>query len=185
MDRRQQKSRKAIFEAFNSLIMLKKYTDITVQDITERANVGRSTFYAHFDTKDALLREMCTELFEHVVSEHDRAEKTHDFSSGVYDTESIITHILYHIRDNHYNIVGILRGESGNLFLNFFKQYLVSIFQNELHGKLKQVNVPEDYLYHHISCSFVDTLNWWIQGGLKESPETVEHYFRNVMAAVL
>jgi AcrR family transcriptional regulator len=185
MDRRQKKSREAIFAAFSSLITQKKYSDITVQDITDRANVGRSTFYAHFDTKDALLREMCTELFDHVVSEHGEAEETHDFSGGGNDAESIITHILYHIRDNHYNIVSILNGESGNLFLHYFKQYLVSVFKNELHGRPRKADVPEDYLYHHISCSFVDTLNWWIQGGLKEPPETVEHYFRSVMASVL
>ena len=147
--------------------------------------MGRSTFYAHFDTKDALLREMCTELFDHVVHDHDAAEKTHDFSGEANDTDSIITHILYHIKDNHCNIAGILDSESGGLFQYYFRQYLVDIFRNELHGKLRQVDVPEEYLYHHISCSFVDTLNWWVQNGMQQSPETVERYFRSVMAAVL
>ncbi|MPM21437.1 hypothetical protein SDC9_67881 [bioreactor metagenome] len=185
MDRRQRKSREAIFGAFNSLITQKKYTDITVQDIIDRADVGRSTFYAHFDTKDSLLSEMCTELFDHVVRDHDEAEETHDFSGGDNDTDSIITHILYHLKDNHHNIVGIFKGESGDLFLRFFKQYLTIVFKDELCGKLKQVDVPEGYLYHHISCSFVDTLNWWIKNEMKQSPETVEGYFHSVMAAVL
>ncbi len=185
MDRRQKKTREAIFEAFTGLIAKKKYADITVQDIIDRADVGRSTFYAHFDTKDALLREMCTVLFDHVVCDHDEVEKTHDFSGGANDTDSIITHILYHMKDNHYNIAGILNGESGDVFLHYFKQYLTDIFRNELHGKLKPVDVPEDYLYHHISCSFVDTLNWWMQSGMKQPPETVERYFRSVMGAVL
>ncbi|MCI1727594.1 MAG: TetR/AcrR family transcriptional regulator [Lachnospiraceae bacterium] len=180
MDRRQKKSREAIFEAFSSLIMQKEYSEITVQDITEKANVGRSTFYAHFDTKDALLKEVCTSLFDHVVRDHAEAEKTHDFSGGKNDTDSMITHILYHVKDNRYNITGILHGESGSLFLHYFKQYLTGIFRNEFHGRLRKTDVPEDYLYHHISCSFVDTLNWWIEDGMKESPETVEHYFRSV-----
>jgi hypothetical protein len=46
------------------------------------------------------------------------------------------------------------------------------------------MDVPEDYLYNHISCSFVDTLKWWIGGGMKESPEEMEKYFRAVMASV-
>ena len=69
MDRRQQKTRTAIFQAFRKLLEIKRFDHITVQEIIEEANVGRSTFYALFPTMDELLKAMCTDLFCQVFSE--------------------------------------------------------------------------------------------------------------------
>ena len=51
MDRRQRKTREAIFNAFITLLSKKNYNGITVGEIIEVANIGRATFYAHFETK--------------------------------------------------------------------------------------------------------------------------------------
>ena len=54
MDRRQRKTRQAIFAAFTQLLSQKDFGDITVGEIIATADVGRATFYAHFETKDYL-----------------------------------------------------------------------------------------------------------------------------------
>lgn len=66
MDRRQKKTRKAIFTAFTELIKEESYSKITVQQIIDKADIGRTTFYSHFETKDELLNAFCTDIFDHV-----------------------------------------------------------------------------------------------------------------------
>jgi len=186
MDRRQQKTREAIFGAFNRLLSKKRYTNITVQEIIDEANVGRSTFYAHFETKDELLREMCSEIFAHVVSDHLSSEETHDFSDKDDDTDTVVTHILYHLKDNSKNIIGILTCESGELFLRYFKQYLNSVFTEYFGGQIeKSKELPFDLLLTHISSSFVEMVNWWIQNDMKQTPEQMEGYFAAVILPIL
>jgi len=54
-DRRTQKTKKFLAEALRDLILEKGYDAVTIQDIIDRANVGRSTFYAHYESKEQLL----------------------------------------------------------------------------------------------------------------------------------
>ena len=183
MDRRQQKTRNAIFDAFGSLLSSKSYSKITVQEIIDEADIGRTTFYAHFQTKDDLLREMCTDLFEHVFSEDLSAESTHDFSMQTGDPHAMITHILYHLLDNKRNIIGILTCGSGELFLGFFRQYLNELMAVRLlgDGRHHTQKVPHDFLLSHISGSFVSMVQWWIKNRLRQTPEELTESFMAVI----
>lgn len=187
MDRRQKKTRDAIFAAFGDLLSQKGYGKITVQEIIDAANVGRSTFYAHFETKDDLLREMCTELFDHVFSDSLIIENTHDFSWANGDADAMITHMLYHLRDNRDLIAPLLTSESGDIFLRFFKQYLNDLItQHLLKGMVrKNALVPDDFLVHHISGTFVEMVHWWLRSNMLQSPEEMAGYFVAVVYPII
>lgn len=174
MDRRQQKTRQAIFTAFSSLLEKKSYGNITVQEIIDEANIGRSTFYAHFETKDELLHAMCTDIFQHVFSHELKQEKNHDFSSDNHGLEKKLTHILYHLQENRKNLKGILGCESGELFMKFFKRYLWDIFSDYMPDA---AHTAEDYLLNHAVCSFAETVRWWITGHPHFTPEQVSSLF--------
>lgn len=178
MDRRQQKTRDAIFKAFSLLLETKRYSHITVQEIIDEANIGRSTFYAHFETKDELLKAMCTDIFSHVFSDELMTEKTHDFSGENNGLEGRLAHILHHLNDSEKNIAGILSSESGELFMGYFKVYLTEMFSKYL-GSI-QFNAPADFVLNHLVGGFSETVKWWIDHKMKYTPEETARYYIEV-----
>lgn len=179
MDRRQQKTREAIFQAFSKLLETKRFNHITVQEIIDEANVGRSTFYAHFETKDELLRAMCTDIFLHVFSEVLKSEKTHDFSEAGNHLEARLTHVLYHLKDREKDLRGILSCESGDLFMGYFKGYLKELFGR--YFKECRMPVPEEFMMNHLVGSFAEAVKWWMNGHMKYSPEEMAGYYMAVI----
>lgn len=175
MDRRQQKTRQAIFEAFGRLLERKNFRNITVQEIIDGANVGRSTFYAHFETKEDLLKAMCTDIFQHVFSDDLKRETDHDFSGAGHDFEKEVTHLLYHLRDNRKNLKGLLSCDSGDIFMKYFKDYLYEMFPSYVE-KL-QPHAPFSYVLDMTVCSFAETVRWWITENEGYTPEQVASYF--------
>lgn len=175
MDRRQQKTRQAIFNAFSSLLERKSFGNITVQEIIDEANVGRSTFYAHFETKESLLKAMCTDIFQHVFSDDLGQESNHDFSNAGHNFEKEITHILYHLQDNQKNLKGLLSCDSGEIFMGYFKGYLQEIFPSFI--KKLHHTAPSEYVLSMTICNFAETVRWWITEHSEYTPEQIASYF--------
>ncbi len=173
MDRRQKKTRKAIYGAFTRLLETKSYSSLTVQDIIDEADIGRSTFYAHFETKDELLRAMCTDIFDHVFSDEIMGEAHHDFS----DRNSFrdhITHILYHLSEEQHSIRGIFSGECGEVFMRFFREYLYKVFESRL---TDDGDIPREYRLDHAVSSFAETVRWWQSGHSGYTPDEISRFY--------
>lgn len=179
MDRRQRKTREAIFAAFTELLSEKEFGRITVGEIIERADVGRATFYAHFETKDFLLKELCEELFAHIfeASTGDADAHTHIFDCDAPD--SVFLHLLQHLQKNDNNILELLSCPNNELFLRYFKAELVKLIesQKELFEEGMANELPEDFRLNHIAATLVETVRWWIDNGMSESAEEITGYF--------
>ena len=187
MDRRQQKTRAAIFSAFTALLAEKSYSKITVQEIIDIANVGRTTFYAHFETKDDLLKELCKELFGHIISSAMDCTHTHGLYSAGNVPESVFCHLLQHLQENDNNIIDLLSCESSEIFLRFFKDSLNGLIWSQFVNQDRKTNIdiPQDFLINHISGSFVEMVLWWIKGRMKQTPENLDRYFRAVIEPIM
>ena len=179
MDRRQRKTRDSIFSAFTSLLEKKNYNQISVQEIIDSADIGRTTFYAHFETKDYLLKALCEELFGHIIDTALGLPHGHFHCSCSKEADSVFLHLLRHLQENDLNILGLLSSENNEIFLRYFKSGLKSLIISQYaeKGNLNKSKLPQDYLVNHISSSFVETVSWWISHNMKETPETITEYF--------
>lgn len=179
MDRRQRKSREAIFTALIQLLEKKDFSQITVGQIIERADVGRTTFYAHFETKEYLLKELCRDLFCHVLDAAQGNQTAHRHLFHCDAPDSVFLHLLQHLLRNDNHILQLLAGQNNGLFLQYFKENLREIVESQLplfEGRRNE-KLPESFWIDHIASTFVETVRWWVDHGMKEPPETIFEYF--------
>jgi len=179
MDRRQRKTREAIFKAFIELLSEKEFGQITVGEIISRADVGRATFYAHFETRDFLLKALCEELFCHIFDAMNKENPEHRHLFDCEAPDSVFLHLFQHVRNNDNNLLKLLSGRNNELFLRYFRSNLqrLVISQLPLFAARKDTRLPDEFWTDHVAATFVETLRWWIDHGLKESPETITEYF--------
>lgn len=63
MNKKIEDTNEKIYNAFSEVLLLKDYNDVRIQDVLDKSGVARSTFYAHYKTKEDLLKSVCTTIF--------------------------------------------------------------------------------------------------------------------------
>jgi AcrR family transcriptional regulator len=179
MDRRRRKTREAIFSAFTELLSKKSFENITISEVIEQADVGRATFYAHFETKDFLLRELCSELFEHVLESAMGNSRAHSHIFDCEASDTVFLHLFKHFQKNDNGILKLISGSSGELFIKYFKADLIklvkvniSLFDDKISKRL-----PQDYAINHIASTFLEALRYWTETGMTLTAEKINEYF--------
>lgn len=179
MDRRQRKTRDAIFEAFTQLLKEKNVQQITVGEIIARADVGRATFYAHFETKDYLLKAFCEDLFCHIFDSVEGGANTHHHLFTCCPPTPIFLHLLQHLQKNDHQILQLLSCRNNDVFLRYFKEGLLRLAERQVDASGEANDLlPRDFRIHHIAVTFTETVRWWIeQDNMNTAPETIHRYF--------
>jgi AcrR family transcriptional regulator len=173
-DRRVQKTRRLLLEALGSLLHEKRFEEIVVQEILDRANVGRSTFYTHFRDKEELLRSAIRDVLHASAagasSPVRRSERVLQFSRPMFE------HNAQHLRGGK----GATGFRSRAMVHERLRLELAARIAEELRagGRRSPSRVPAELLVQHVTSTFVVVLNWWVESGSKLSPAEVDETFR-------
>lgn len=185
MDRRQRKTREHIFEAFTQLLSQKDVNKITVGEIIEKADVGRATFYAHFPTKDFLIKDLNEELFCHVFDSMNGEDGEHKHIFGCREPRSAYLHLFKHLQNNDNGILDLLSSPNNELFLRYFKEGLIKLIENDYKSSDEtwKDELPKSFWVNHLAATFVETIRWWVKNGRKEAPEEITRFYLTAINA--
>jgi AcrR family transcriptional regulator len=159
-------------EALVQLIQEKDYSTITVSDIIDRANVGRSTFYAHYSDKDALLLDQMDRVIEFLSQGSLHSQDFPYFPSLGF---------LQHVGGDHYELYkSLVWGPGMDLITKHLQKSLSQKVEQGLQNSGRDFDVPLPILASFVTGSFLNLLKWWLENKRVHSPEQMNEYFMKV-----
>ena len=167
--------------ALNSLILKKRYESITIKDICDTANVGRSTFYAHYTDKDDLKRKGFEPLRRLLI---DRQMNSLAMSGNIKDRSFGFSLAMFeHARDHKDHYRALVGGRGGTVSLGTIRQVLSDLVRDELvviPGKKSADTIPRELAIQYFVGAYMAVLTWWLDGGAKLPPQRIDAIFRRL-----
>lgn len=173
MDRRQRKTRKAILNACISLIEEKDFAKITVNDIANRADINRGTFYLHFldkyDMMESFEMEMIEKIEEAIVKNLPEKPSNIDFIETRYDT---LVQLLSSFEENKDLMRFILKANYAS-FLTKWRERLKQIVSQIILPKIEHLkyDVPFDLFVNIFTSLAMGLIEYQIQSDEPVNPE--------------
>jgi AcrR family transcriptional regulator len=159
-DRRVRRTRTLLQDAFISLVLEKGYEKTTIQDILDRADVGRSTFYAHYRDKEALFTERFDRIRGHLQRE----------LGAITPAEPIdVTLPAALIFENAYRNQRVYRAlcgkQGGALVLRYLRRLVADTLRERLRPQFSETGtgVPADVAAEFYTAAALGLLVWWIE----------------------
>lgn len=181
IDRRVNRTRTALQKAHISLILEKGYEATTVEDICDVANVGRSTFYAHYTSKDDLRRSGLEHLRKELV---DRQRHALAMPGDIRDRSLGFSLTMFeHARDHRDLYKALVGGRGGAIALGAIRQILSDMVRNELAATIDRKSaeiIPRELTVQFIVGAFMAVMTWWLDGGAGLPPQRVDAMFRRL-----
>jgi AcrR family transcriptional regulator len=169
-DRRVRRTERALREAFVALVLERGYDKVSVEDITERADVARATFYAHYADKDELLTSVFSELVEEVMTRLTLREGPWDVAR-THMVEESYKHAA-ELRDL-YRVC--LSGAGDGRARDAYRSALIGSvevnFSERIRGLGKDPRVPLEIMSRVFAGTHMALLIAWLDGELEYSAE--------------
>ena len=193
MDRRIQRTRQSLRTALLELIKEKGYDAISIEEITERANVGRATFYLHYKDKEDLLLEEFSEMANDKV----QVLSEIPFSAWLQSQEDTapaggkrpappLLIVFEHIYDNSELYYILLKSEKSSRIVERIRKISTAAIVKFMETKAKtdpiplHFKVPIEFFAAFFSGALLSTVDWWLEEEMRHTPGEITRLFQNL-----
>lgn len=184
LDRRSQRTRDALHGALVDLIAERGWDDITVQDVCDHANIGRSTFYSHYTGKDALLvgglGDLQAELQRQAQARATSVAAGGDAGVGF----GFVLGLIEHAHEQRKLFRGLIGRRSGYVVHQRFHEMVMRLVQDHLPPPVPG-GLPPEAAARWLAAGFVELLSWWVEQATPMPTTELEALFIELAQPVL
>ena len=174
VDRRVRRTKKSLEDALIALTLEKDYDEITIQEITDRADIGYRTFFRHYSDKDELLKDVLSttmvELRELMVPPQSDFFADPNIKS-TYLVSGVILFRHVHERSDLYRV--LLRSE--NTLVESVMEFAIRGFEENFES-LSEPDIPIEIIANHMVSGTIALVRWWLDTEMSYPPEVMGEY---------
>lgn len=176
-DRRVQRTRRSLRDALISLLVERGWDDINIQVLCERADIGRSTFYLHFQNKEQLLVSGFDDLRAGLRAQPVIAN---DGTSGLLP---FVRGLIEHVYEQRTLFRAVIGRRSGHIVQKRFREMVNQLVEEEI--PLPATGWKRDAGARYVAGAFVELLAWWVDAGNARTADDIEHLFYQLTLPVI
>ena len=179
-DRRIRRTQKLLGEALIAVALEKGYKNITIQDVTERADIGYRTYFRHYAGLDELLMDVAQARLDEIYGILDIPSSDEEIDDPVRFFRQTGETLFQHIQENQTNFSFLLLDNSLRFVLEpVMKRASEKVGENL--QALPQKNISSDLAANHIIASAFSLMRWWLKNDMPHSPERMGKIFTNLI----
>ncbi len=185
LDRRVIRTRRLLREAFFALILEKGYEAVTVEEITQRADLGRTTFYLHYRDKEDLLMVSISELIDDLIEQMSHLP-LRDWRLDSAHPSTAISLPFQHVANNARLYRIIVRGEGTFSATRRLREIIVQASSEmirvllEKEGLRLHPQVPMEVFMNYLAGSWLGLVTWWLENAMPYPPEQMALMFQKM-----
>jgi AcrR family transcriptional regulator len=175
MDRRIRRTRDRLGGAIMALVQEKDFDTITVQDVLDRAHVGRSTFYTHFRDRDDLFLSEVDEFYQQMAM---------GLSGKPADRVLPVREMFEHMAQVREFVLALIASGRMQDVIGLAQEHFargIAVRLAEL-PRARGISVAQrGPMAHALAGALLSMQSWWIDHGMVESPTEMDDLYHRLV----